>query len=629
MVQRQYIFFSGKGGVGKTTMACATAVQYAEQGRKTLIITTDPASNLADVFETEIGHKITPLGISNLWGMEIDPDKATEEYRERILAPMRVVMPKDVIKVLEEQFNSPCTTEIASFDRFVDFVVADETDQKDDYEVVIFDTAPTGHTIRLLQLPVDWSKHIEESAKGGGNTCIGPVASIQENKRKYDEATRLLCDPDRTVFHFVLQPEGTSLYETRRASSELREIGVKHIELIVNGILPREVCKHPFFASRYAMQQKYMKEISDSFPLRRREMVQRDGEIKGIDNLRSVAADLFAENGRPDVYRLANEVKITGKVKPAVQSDPIDSLFLPDGRTRTIFFTGKGGVGKTVVSCATAMHLAGRGSRTLLLTTDPASHIGQVLEQSLNDRIQSVKGVENLYATVIDQRKATEEYKQRILDEAKGKYSPDMIAAIKEELESPCTEEMAAFDKFMHYVESDEYDMVVFDTAPTGHTLRLLELPFDYSEQVSLMVVTSEKSTAVKSVTQQRFDRIIARMKDPEQSIFAFVVYPESTPVVEAYRAMLDLKEAGIRTRFVVANQVLPQEVCTNDYFRRRYRMQQKYLVEIKERFRTPMAVLPLLENEIMGLDMVKRAGTLLFSISVKYAEKRVKEEVI
>ena len=179
MTQTRYLFFSGKGGVGKTTMACATAVHYAEQGLKTLIITTDPASNLADVFEIEIGHKITPLGVPNLWGMEIDPDISTQEYRERILGPMRAVMPGDVMKVLEEQFNSPCTTEIASFDRFVDFMVAEKEGKGETYDVVIFDTAPTGHTIRLLELPVDWSKHIEESAKGGGNTCIGPVASIQ------------------------------------------------------------------------------------------------------------------------------------------------------------------------------------------------------------------------------------------------------------------------------------------------------------------------------------------------------------------------------------------------------------------------------------------------------------------
>jgi arsenite-transporting ATPase len=175
-MKAQYIFFSGKGGVGKTTMACATAVHYAESGKKTLIITTDPASNLADVFESRIGHKITPLGIENLWGMEIDPDKATEEYRERILAPMRAVMPVSVMKVMEEQFNSPCTTEIASFDRFVDFMVMEQSENEIPYDVIIFDTAPTGHTIRLLELSVDWSKHSEERTKGGGNTCIGPVA---------------------------------------------------------------------------------------------------------------------------------------------------------------------------------------------------------------------------------------------------------------------------------------------------------------------------------------------------------------------------------------------------------------------------------------------------------------------
>ncbi|OYV85204.1 MAG: arsenic-transporting ATPase, partial [Ignavibacteriae bacterium 37-53-5] len=237
MLGTKYLFFSGKGGVGKTTMACATALHHAREGKKTLIVTTDPASNLADVFETEIGHKITPI-VENLWAMEIDPDKSTEEYRERILAPMRVVMPDSVMAVLEEQFNSPCTTEIASFDRFVDFMTLEKEGEAAEYDVIIFDTAPTGHTIRLLELPVDWSRHIEESAKGSGNTCIGPVASIQENKAKYDEATRLLADPESTTFVFVLQPEETSVYETVRSTHELREIGVKNIELVINGILP-------------------------------------------------------------------------------------------------------------------------------------------------------------------------------------------------------------------------------------------------------------------------------------------------------------------------------------------------------------------------------------------------------
>ncbi len=615
MNNTKYIFFSGKGGVGKTTMACATAVHYANEGKKTLIVTTDPASNLADVFEIKIGHKITPL-LPNLWGMEIDPDKATEEYRERILSPMRAVMPESVMAVLEEQFNSPCTTEIASFDRFVDFMVAEKEGKGEKYDVVIFDTAPTGHTIRLLELPVDWSKHIEESAKGEGNTCIGPVASIQENKVKYDEATRLLGDAERTTFMFVLQPEETSVYETKRSSKELKEIGVKNVELIINGMLPEEVCEHPFFKSRFEMQQKYIKIIESDFPIKIRKMYQRDGEIKGVERILNIEKDLFA-NANKQTYIIGNGELLKAEFKNFIP-DSISEIITPNGKTKSIFFTGKGGVGKTVISVATAYKFATEGYKTLLLTTDPAAHIGEVLEQNITDKIQKIEGVENLWSVIVDQEKATEEYKQRIIEESKLKYSEDMMIAIKEELESPCTEEMAAFDKFMAYVESDDYDFVVFDTAPTGHTLRLLELPFDYSDQVSLMVTTNQKSQDAKSITQKRFDRVIARMKDPGQSIFSFVVYPESTPVIEAYRAMLDLKEAGIKTQFVVANQVLEPEYCTNEFFIKRRKMQEKYLAEIKERFELPVTIMPLLESEIKGLGMIQKASILLFNPKIK-----------
>ncbi|HEX3034914.1 MAG TPA: TRC40/GET3/ArsA family transport-energizing ATPase, partial [Thermodesulfobacteriota bacterium] len=515
----------------------------------------------------------------------------------------------------------PCTTEIASFDRFVDFIAGDPSNNGERYDIIIFDTAPTGHTIRLLELPVDWSKHIEESAKGSGNTCIGPVASIQESKKRYDEATGLLGDPERTKFIFVLQPEKTSIYETKRSSEELKTIGVKTIELIINGILPREVCEHPFFQKRYEMQQQYLKKIEEVFHVPKKLIYQRDGEIKGIDRIRNIASDLFGIN------EASFQLESKAKLKPAsfiMDFDPILNLILPHGQTRAIFFTGKGGVGKTTVSCITAYYLASRGYKTLLLTTDPASHIGEVLEQKVDDRIQKVEGVDNLWAVIIDQKRAVEEYKQRILNEAKQKYSEDMLTAIREELESPCTEEMAAFEKFMNYVESDEYDLVIFDTAPTGHTLRLLELTFDYSEQVGLMVTTTEKSERVKSEIQKRLDRIIARMKDPDRSVFAFVVYPESTPVMEAYRAMLDLKEAGIPTQFVVANQVLLPEYCTNEYFSRRRLMQEKYLAEIKELFRLPMILMPLLENEIRGMGMIKQAAELLFSQKSNVGQKKV-----
>jgi len=281
MSSTRFLFFSGKGGVGKTSMAASTAVQEAEGGRRTLIVTTDPASNLADVFETEIGHRIAPIpGVRNLWAMEIDPDQATTEYKEKILGPMRAVFTADVISVVEEQFNSPCTTEIAAFDRFVKFMDDSE------YDLVIFDTAPTGHTIRLLELPVNWSEFIDLSAKGSGQTCLGPVQAIQESKAMYDKAIAELRNPRATTFIFVVQPEAVAIGETERSVAEIRQLGVKSIELIINGILPEEVCQDAFFRARWEMQQRHLQEIERRLVMPARRMFLLDEEIKGVEKLR-------------------------------------------------------------------------------------------------------------------------------------------------------------------------------------------------------------------------------------------------------------------------------------------------------------------------------------------------------
>lgn len=221
-----YLFFSGKGGVGKTSMACTHAVRLAEQGKKTLIVTTDPASNLADVFEQSIGHQITAIqGIANLWAMEIDPDKATQEYIDRAMAPLRAAFPPQIVQVMEEQMSGPCTAEVAAFDRFTDFLEAPEKDALV-FDVVIFDTAPTGHTIRLLELPAEWSQSIDAASAGSGQTCLGPAAAIQDAKHKYERALAAMRESDQTSFIFVLHPEAISIKETRRAISELSKLGI-------------------------------------------------------------------------------------------------------------------------------------------------------------------------------------------------------------------------------------------------------------------------------------------------------------------------------------------------------------------------------------------------------------------
>jgi len=606
----KHIFFSGKGGVGKTTMASATAIYHAKQGKKTLIVTTDPAANLSDVFEQEIGHKITPINVGArravplLYAMEINPDEATREYKERIIGPFRQIMPADVIASLEENLSGPCTTEMASFDKFIDFMESDE------YDVIVFDTAPTGHTIRLLELPVDWSKHIEEASEGSGQTCLGPVQSIQGSKEKYDRATELLKDTEQTNFIFVMRPDELSLYETLRASKELETIGIKAGGIIINGILPEEACSNSFFRKKFEVQQTVIADAGIKLGGKKRFIPLKETEIKGIRSLEYISDELFssAQNSNPRTKEVTIENSATPDLTGFKTGYDINRLLEQKNGTKAVFFTGKGGVGKTTISCITAMYSADRGNRTLIVTTDPAAHIGEVFDMKLNDRPTPV--TEKLSAVMIDQEKAFTEYRERVLKESAGKYSAEMMATMEEELNSPCIKEMAAFDKFIRFIEGSDYDVIIFDTAPTGHTLRLLELPFDYAKQAEMMISTAEAGDA-KRDTENRFRKIIEIIRDRERSSFCLVLYPESTPILESYRAMLDLKDAGIETELVVANMIIPEEVCTNNFFMNRHKMQTGYLEEIKNRFKLPLLRFPLMEEEIKGREKLRQAGTV------------------
>jgi arsenite/tail-anchored protein-transporting ATPase len=604
-----FLFFSGKGGVGKTSMACATAVRLADEGRRTLIVTTDPASNLADVFEQPIGHAITAIqGVPNLWAMEIDPDRATQEYIDRAMAPIREAFPLEIVQVMEEQMSGPCTAEVAAFDRFVDFLDLPAA-LPARFETVIFDTAPTGHTIRLLELPAEWSRSIATAAAGSGQTCLGPAAAIQDARHKYNRALAMMRDEGRTSFVFVLQAEEIVIKETARAIAELGKLGIRTQRLLVNGLIPPDETD-PLFVARRVMQQGYLAQIERTFALPRQHMYLLAGEIAGVTRLREVAAALL--DGRHLAPPATGQL-IAGAM-PGYARAEIRSRILPARGPRALFFTGKGGVGKTAVSCITAVWLARQGYKTLLLTTDPAAHVGDVLDVPVTDRPTPVPGVPGLWATRIDPKAAGAAYKARILADARRRGRPEAsIRAMAEELDSPCTEEMAAFDKFIEYVAEDDWQVTVFDTAPTGHTLRLLELPMDWSKQIDIKVYASVDSTAADAVAKARFGQVIARLRDPEQSTFAYVMYPESTPVVEAYRAAEELRTAGIAPGLAVVNQVLPVDGCTTPFSRARGAMQQKYLAEIGECFPVPVLRIPLLPNEIKGLDRLVELGEALY----------------
>jgi arsenite-transporting ATPase len=611
-VNSQYLFYSGKGGVGKTSMACVTAVHLADEGKRILIVTTDPASNLADVFKQKIGHEIKSIsGVENLWAMEIDPDIATAEYIDKAMTPIRAAFPPQVVEVMREQMSGPCTAEVAAFDRFTDFLDTNKSG-KQDFDVIIFDTAPTGHTIRLLELPLEWSQSIDVASQGSGQTCIGPAAAIQHAKHKYERALAMLRDTSRTVFNFVLLPEEIAINETKRAIGELEKLNIHSFQLIVNCIIPAEAQSNPLFSTRAKMQSGYLDQITREFTFSKKQMRLLSGEITGIERLRDVGRVYF--DGEMEKETKVIEFKENVNQETANLTLPFIHELSSNDHRHTLFFAGKGGVGKTVASCISAIWLARSGYKTLLVTTDPAAHLGDVLGVAVGDHPAPIPGIENLWVAKIEPKSAGEKYKKRILDDAKRRgRPPEAIKIMAEELDSPCTEEMAAFDQFIDLASQNEWKAIVFDTAPTGHTLRLLELPVDWSKQIDIKAFASVDTGAADDTAKQRFGKVIDMMKDPAQSTFSFVMFPESTPILEAYRASQELATLGIHAGMVVANYIIPQEQTDNAFVHSRRAMQNKYLQEISKKFNVPIVQIPLLPQEIKGLEMLTELGEKIY----------------
>ncbi|MHB8281089.1 MAG: arsenical pump-driving ATPase [Candidatus Humimicrobiaceae bacterium] len=604
--ETEFIFFSGKGGVGKSTMSCAAALWLSRKGYKTLLITTDPAPNLRDIFGQEIGHKITPIaGTENLSAIEIDPNIASDEYRERIIAPMREMLDDKSLNTMKEQLDSPCIEEVAAFDKFIEFM--------DDpgYDVVVFDTAPTGHTIRLLELPSGWNETLQNNT----STCIGPGASLQSAKLKYEKAISYLQDKNKTSFIFVLKPENSSLLETKRSSKELNKLGIGVSALIVNGILPKEECNDDFFRKKKEEELGIVKKIKSEFKsLPKTFYPLMDSEVSGIELLDIVGRFLFG--GEKQIKpKVLSERPATGSqdetndFDAAINPNEIYKLLSQEDGTRYIFFTGKGGVGKSTIACTTSVYLAGRGLKTLIVTTDPASHLQDIFEQEITHTPTAIKGLSNLFAARIDQAKALKEYKKRILESVKD-FDNDTKKSVEEDLNSPCAEEMSAFEKFMSYFEPKGYDAVIFDTAPTGHTLRLLELPSDWKGFIDIGTLTKKTSDETKN----KYNKVIEIMKNNKKSSFVFVMYPEYTPIIEAWRASEDLKkQVGIKTALVAVNYILPKLYGKNTFFDNRRKQQNKYLSEIAKKFKAPLIKVPLMDSEPKGLISLKLLGKSIF----------------
>ena len=422
-------------------------------------------------------------------------------------------------QVMEEQMCGPCTAEVAAFDRFIDFLELRR--RRPGFDLVIFDTAPTGHTLRLLELPAEWSRSIDEPRRGSGQTCIGPAAAIQDAKHKYERALATMRDASPTTFIFVLQPEATAIKETRRAIGELGKLGIHTHRADRQRHHPAGEQADSLFAERRRdAGSGYLAQIEADLPLPIRAHVAARGRDQG----RARACARWRGCSSTDRLREATRSPTSGYAERPAREATEPSGRERDARARRrqaddlLRGQGRRRQDRGVLHHGACGWLAG-AIETLLLTTDPAAHLGDVLGMPVGDEPAPVDGVPNLWATKIDPKAAADAYKARILADARERGRPESaIAVMAEELDSPCTEEIAAFDKFIEYASQDDWEVVVFDTAPTGHTLRLLELPVDWSKQLDVKVFASVDTVAADDVAKQRFGEVIDMMRDPSRA---------------------------------------------------------------------------------------------------------------
>ena len=575
----KFVFFTGKGGVGKTSLSCATAVRLAGEGRKVLLVSTDPASNVAQVFDQPIGSNITPVeDFHGLSALELDPQASANAYRERIVGPVRGIMPESEIRALEEQLSGACTTEIAAFDEFTALLT--NPDLVKGYDHIIFDTAPTGHTIRLLQLPGAWSGFISDNPNGA--SCLGPLSGLEKQRAQYAYAVDALASSERTRLILVTRPQRSALDEVERTRGELAAIGITGQFLIVNGVMPAaEAERDTLAAAIRSREQSSLANMPgplrsmpvDSVPLKPFNIIGRDALARFFDEEAVGAMDDSSAQataaGPPSIADLVDEIAAGGR--------------------GLIMMMGKGGVGKTTMAAAVAVELASRGFATHLTTTDPASHLAAALAGDMP----------NLEVSSIDPRTEIEEYTRHVMA-TKGKGLDDAgRAALEEDLRSPCTEEIAVFQGFSRAIREAGRKFVVMDTAPTGHTLMLLDTTGAYHHEI-----TRHTAKGISYTTP------VMRLQDPAYTKVIIVALAETTPVLEAAGLQAELRRAGIEPWAWIINNSLAASPTRSDLLRRRAAEELKQIDIVRRDHAGRFALVPIQTDEPVGTERLHKMAS-------------------
>ena len=568
----RYLFFTGKGGVGKTSLSCATALRLAEAGKRVLLVSTDPASNLDEVLEIKLTNHPTAIpGVSGLDALNINPVEAAAAYRERLIGPMRGILPESALRSMEEQLSGSCTVEIAAFDEFAGLI--GDTESVKQYDHIVFDTAPTGHTLRLMSLAKAWDQFLDQN--NSGTSCLGPLAGLDKQRAIYETAVQSLANPELTTLVLVSRPQRASLREAQRTSNELRELGVAKQQLIINGTFATDCVDDKVAMAMQergvcAMQQA--EEFISGVP-------SFTVPLKAVNILGVAGLRLLLDN---DVASLIDGETTAWQAPAMLRLEEMVSELESRGRG-VIMTMGKGGVGKTTVAAAIAVLLAKHGHRVHLSTTDPAAHIAQTLDGQLD----------GLTLSKIDPVAETAAYTATVMAEQSDHLDPSARALLEEDLRSPCTEEIAVFRAFAREIAQGEHGFVVLDTAPTGHTLLLLDASEAYQRELERQTGTSQPEEVL---------HLLERLRDPHFTSMILVALPEATPVHEAAALQEDLRRAQIEPFGWVMNQSLLDSGTCDPLLRRREEAEHRYLTEVLQVHAKRVAWLPWQATEPVGV---------------------------
>jgi len=562
----RFVFFTGKGGVGKTSVACATALHLARQGKRVLLVSTDPASNVGQVLSVTIGNKVTSIEqVAGLSALEIDPEQAAAAYRERIIAPVRGLLPDKELASITEQLSGSCTTEIASFNEFT-ALLADES-FTGQYDHVVFDTAPTGHTIRLLQLPGSWTDFL--AAGKGDASCLGPLSGLDKQKTVYARAVDALKDPAQTRMVLVGRPQASALAEIDRTSGELRQLGITGHYVVINAVLPATAGEEDMTRAVRAREASALAAIPVAIAgLPRDVLALKATNMIGVEALETLfAPSAISDTGAPP----------PPEIPAATLADLIDEILRADHGL--VLCMGKGGVGKTTIAAAIAVALTQAGHEVHLTTTDPAAHLTETLHGT----------IPGLHVSRIDPVAATQAYRDHVMA-TKGKDLDDAgRAVLAEDLLSPCTEETAVFQQFSKVLNESRRHFVVVDTAPTGHTLLLLDATGSYHREVARHMGNS-----------MNFTTPLMRLQDPAQTKVILVTLAETTPVLEAQGLQEDLERAGIHPWAWVINNSIAAARPGAPFLRQRAASEAEQIQRVRS-LTDRVGIIPLLAAEPTG----------------------------